>query len=47
MNLNKQYIKADIEYLLERIERAKIRQKNDQSIIDTLKLRIRAKKELL
>ena len=47
MNLNKQFIKADIEILLERIERAKLRQKQAQTTIDTLHLRIKAKKALL
>ncbi len=47
MNLNKQFIKADIEYLLERIGRAKLRKKNAQTTIDTLNLRIKAKQALL
>ncbi len=47
MNLNKQFIKADIEYLLERIGRAKLREKNAQTTIDTLNLRIKAKQALL
>ena len=47
MNLNKQFIKADIDILLERIERAKLRQKNAQSTIDALNRRIKAKQALL
>lgn len=47
MNLNEQFIKADIDILLERIERAKLRQKKAQSTIDTLNRRIKAKQALL
>ncbi len=47
MNLNKQFINADIEYLLERIERAKLREKKAKATIDTLNLRIKAKQALL
>ena len=34
MNLNKQFIKADIQILLERTGRAKLRKKNAQTTIE-------------